>query len=689
METNLGLAVKQLYVESKHDKDNYLCEVFVVYPEDKEVFGGYLSGIVEMRATPRVEANKIVQTMINTIREKYYGQIKASPDPQKLNLETVFEYSLQKTNEALTDLVQIGHIDLDLDNLHYLISIARPKQSTKEIEMFFAHSGLVFAHLIHRTKQGNYKVIDIAGNSSDSSGAHDKIKIFSSILSGNVFYHDTVYFCSELFNNYIPPQKVNKIFGANDFDASMDYFKGLINNVQNNSYMTHAALFLRLEEKKIFEQSPISQKSIAKMVNTEDATKKFLMPTFALDIKGHLSKLKSVFKKDKQKSLSVADDRSSLKKIMNKIPFGKTAGIAGIVPRGGKKKIFIALFALALVIAGGTFFYLKKESDAKKALAAYQTQLKDIQTQINTAEAYYIAGNEAQSRDLLKTVEAMIPSLPQTTTNEISNVNTLNEQVKSVNNRLQKMEKVAPELVAELPGDASVLEISDKNALVASGANLIVVNTVDRKIEKTIVSAAGELAISTNDEKKIYFFTKTGKVLGFDPATMELKEKTLTLGSIAPASMQIYNGKLYIVDNKTIYKGSAIEGGFSALQKWVTDTAALDFTGAADLTIDGNIYVLSNNGGVLKFLSGASQPFTMPAIDPALSSASKIYTTVDLKFFYILDSGSKRIVLISKEGKLIKQYSFEAVPDAITDFAIQENTTYFVAKNKLYKAELR
>ena len=92
MDTKHDIALEELYIPSKRSKDDYLCEDFIIYPDGKEQNGGYVFGIIEIRATPVHESEKVIKIIVNTLKEKYYGQINASPDPQKLNLETVFEY---------------------------------------------------------------------------------------------------------------------------------------------------------------------------------------------------------------------------------------------------------------------------------------------------------------------------------------------------------------------------------------------------------------------------------------------------------------------------------------------------------------------------------------------------------------------------------------------------------------------
>ena len=153
MEKNHDIRIEEIYIPSKHNKDNYLCEDFIIYPEGKEVKGGYLMGIIEIRATKKSTSEKIIQTIINALKNEYYRQITTSPDPDKLNTETVFEYSLKKANDTLTELIEIGQLNFSLENLNYLIAVAKPNKARKDIDFIFTQQGLISAYLLHKTKQ--------------------------------------------------------------------------------------------------------------------------------------------------------------------------------------------------------------------------------------------------------------------------------------------------------------------------------------------------------------------------------------------------------------------------------------------------------------------------------------------------------------------------------------------------------
>ena len=166
MENLHDIKIEEIYIQSKQNKDSYLCEDFLIYPESKELSGGYMIGIIEIRATPAAESEKIIKLIINTLKEKYYGQIVSSPDPERLNLETIFEYALQKTNEALCTFIQISHINFPIENLHYSIAIAKPNTKSKDIDLYFTHQGLIGISLLHKTKQNNFKLINVVDNTA-------------------------------------------------------------------------------------------------------------------------------------------------------------------------------------------------------------------------------------------------------------------------------------------------------------------------------------------------------------------------------------------------------------------------------------------------------------------------------------------------------------------------------------------
>jgi hypothetical protein len=105
------------------------------------------------------------------------------------------------------------------------------------------------------------------------------------------------------------------------------------------------------------------------------------------------------------------------------------------------------------------------------------------------------------------------------------------------------------------------------------------------------------------------------------------------------ASLNVYNRRMYTLDagRHQIYKHDATSGGFGPAKPWLKD-ASSSLEGAVDLTIDGDVFVLTNSGNILKFTAGSAAQFNVSALDPALSGSSTLWTYNDLTYLYVLDS---------------------------------------------------
>ena len=95
-------------------------------------------------------------------------------------------------------------------------------------------------------------------------------------------------------------------------------------------------------------------------------------------------------------------------------------------------------------------------------------------------------------------------------------------------------------------------------------------------------------------------------------------------------------------------------------ENYLEGDATLDFSGAVDMAIDGNIWVLYRDGTVQTFLEGRQQPFVLetppdgPIVEPqAIAVGSEAGTAQSL---FIVDSGKSRILEYDKTGKYLRQY---------------------------------
>ena len=154
-------------------------------------------------------------------------------------------------------------------------------------------------------------------------------------------------------------------------------------------------------------------------------------------------------------------------------------------------------------------------------------------------------------------------------------------------------------------------------------------------------------------------------------------------------AMTIYSRRLYTLDtqNGMVYKHDSTKSGFSQGKEWIKEK--IDIKDGIDITIDGDIFVLKKNGVIYKFTNGVKQEFSAQGLDPALTSADKIWTYVDLNYLYILDSVGKRLIILDKKGTLKSQITameFIKPTGIIVDEV--KGAAYVLDSNKLYQMNL-
>lgn len=135
------------------------------------------------------------------------------------------------------------------------------------------------------------------------------------------------------------------------------------------------------------------------------------------------------------------------------------------------------------------------------------------------------------------------------------------------------------------------------------------------------------------------------------------------------AKIGVFGGNIYLLDkgpsagsgSGNIWRYSGVEGGFGARQAWLGKGVTPDFSKAVDITIDGSIWVLAQDGKINKFTRGAPDSLRISGLEQPLSNPTAIYTDEELDKIYILDRDRKRVLEFNKKGEYQKQYVSEDI----------------------------
>ncbi len=146
--------------------------------------------------------------------------------------------------------------------------------------------------------------------------------------------------------------------------------------------------------------------------------------------------------------------------------------------------------------------------------------------------------------------------------------------------------------------------------------------------------------------------------------------------------MVVYNRRLYTLSPNTnqIYKHSQTQTGYDKGTSWIK-TQGVNIESGVSLAIDGDVFVLGQDGSLTKFAAGNKQDFAITGLEPALDSPTKIWTYNDVEELYILEPTHKRVVILNKDGSLKEQYTadaWQAPSDMVVD---SENGIVYVLDN--------
>jgi len=74
------------------------------------------------------------------------------------------------------------------------------------------------------------------------------------------------------------------------------------------------------------------------------------------------------------------------------------------------------------------------------------------------------------------------------------------------------------------------------------------------------------------------------------------------------------------------------------------------------MAIAYDIYIIKENGELVSYSNGLKTDFEVSGLEEPFKSPVKVVTDIDFSNIYVADAGKNRIVVVNKEGELIKQF---------------------------------
>lgn len=366
------------------------------------------------------------------------------------------------------------------------------------------------------------------------------------------------------------------------------------------------------------------------------------------------------------------------------------------------KILLVALIIFGLVFAI-SLVYLRYEQRKSAAEYLWQDSIKRLKEKTDSAESSLIYKNDTAAISDLAEARNIFSGLSCNGKERLNTCSTLRKQLDDLTARVRRVTVVTPDLVVDwstaFPGfhPQNIIKINSKLIAYSPVTSTLLVYdllTKETKIITTLPNINGFTGASVPKENDYaLFFYNNQSILKFNPADNSVSTADITYP--APnASVQtgvVYNRRLYTLDslNNKIYKHDAIKTGFGRGTEWSRD-AGESLRGGVNLTIDGDLYVLKNNGQISKLTKGVSQPFITQSLDPTLTTGGNIWTYTDVDQIYVLDSANKRLVILEKDGRLKKQITAVEFknPTGLT-VEVASGAAYILDGGKLYRIGIK
>jgi hypothetical protein len=740
------------FIINNPQESKTLSKIFVANPSiSQERKIGKIFSLIENSA--RDEFNqKIINLIINEAQNNYYTLENLDTNKPLEDLFEDFLYQLNQKihhliqeEKILFDLgkinVIIGTIQPEYTNKKIIFNI------------HFSQVGGIEMMLIQKIGYKNYKLTQVNKSQDTDISKPNPFKFFFNLVSGKLAQDDYLILCNYAILDYISLDKLKNSAVVLSPDKLIAHFKTLLVEVDEKIPFSFIIFNLHLEKDYFEESEAIKIESIPTLAPTKitipQDQKIIQIATFPTKIKKSEGLLAKLFQKPrpilKEETLPTTQ-AGPLEKVKPKYSFWQklkwlwkrifkpiktTKELFAlekpardrIIERWSEQKIKkidtkitglkkIPLFNKALLVFGllfvilfiGSLFILNQKQKREQTSEQLTQLIAQIEEKKSLIESNLIYNDEIKAKQNLKEAETLLKKLPQNNPQEQQQYEKLAAEIKAIDQKLKHLVNILES--SPFMDFAKELSSSSINHIIEYQGNLYAWQSQDNKIyqinlTKKSISQINYPALKAGKFKNATKYDASAKAILFHHADNKLTKLNLANQTLTPqeiqlpaeaaiADLEIYNNKLYLVDtkNKQIYKYLITEAGFTNQKPWLVDKN-IDLTNTISLAIDSNVYLLKNNGQVLKFYTGKLQNWGLKNLEPTLTQPTKVYTSVDDNYIYILEPKEQRLVIIDKNGALIIQYYCEKF-SALKDFVVMEKAKkiYLFNDQQLYQLNM-
>ncbi len=701
----LNTTVSELLIYNPDTSEGF-AETFVFEPEEKdeEPYGRLMILVSFDQQNPKNA--EISEAIASIMQNEYYRS-------SERNAEQQFEYAIKRVNDILGDLASAGEISW-IGQLNSVIT------AMVGDEIFLTSSGQTFAYLLRRQQLAH-----LNKESSSVPLKPNPLKTYENIVHGKLNPNDKLIFLSPSILDYIEKPKIREIIDRFTPDIAARHLQSKLVSFQGKKAMA-ALIVSAAEETKTSKPVPASPQITVKPdipshspVRPHQApgalarTSRIIRSLAAKTASGTKNTILPLLKGKKPASASKNDrgpkPSAATPSVQEPLTSRKPYTYTDLRPKPWWKKTLLTLQNLAKVAWESFAAWFMKLPKTSKILflvvvflviaflvslvavrgskqdqeqrAIYNNLTAEARQKEEEAQSALIYGNDAKARDLLNESQKIAEDVQATKyrNDEAAAVLAKIEKDRQKLNHITQVDN--PETVADFTtlGDGinpTRLTLAEKY-LVSYNPNqpsLYTFQISDKKYEAVEVQTSGKLTAMTSAGKDLALASSKPALISYNFSSASVGEADTEIPDGQQlVALSLFGNRLYTLDpgNNSIQRHSLTLGGFSKPSNWLNSEA--DLSGAVDLAIDGSVYVLTNDGRVLKFLRGNQEEFALGEMTTPLNSPMAIYTDENSSNLYILDPKNNRLVVFNKDGQMKNQYLSETFTD-LRGMAIDETS---------------
>jgi len=670
------MRIKEVLFDAK--EPTVYCESFVYEPSNiEEERLGYLFMVGRIR---NVSENSfyLINLLASRIKREYYENPRRSPSQ-------AIESALKKGNNVLKENEE--RINW-LGNLDFLVV------AVSQRKIYLTCIGKIKAYII-REEKGEQRVIDLI---KDLISERDVLFPFSIIITGTIKKNDILIFST---SNIFSKEKLLK-FGKKLFPIRQERIEEIIQSKESGVALVVETGKTAEAIERLKSASPFIKRRFFQGIS------QFLTPS--------KKKIKADFQKLKEKIEGISPSlkqrvQTSLRKLFSKgidtvqklnkaekkeqlplsIPMERVKpsriNLKIFKKYLSKKKVAIVIFIVIFTITGFGIYQHRKNIETK----TIEEMIKAAEEKKTEGENALIYGDKEKSLAML--------------TESLNLLNSIKEP-KDKEERIKSLKKEIEDKINEITGRQILSDISPVFEIKKGIEEFNPEGISIIKNNIYIFSPSSSLIYKWDLSKKEGFFLpQKERVIGttvvngkllllLENSKIAVEDSILSIKSpyenLSVREISHFRNYFYLFDKN---KGEIIKYKLSNKEVsnpilWFKERE--EGKGAVSMAIDGSIYLLFPEGKIKRYTIGSlKEEIDPPETFPKIKNATKIFTSKDNKYLYLIEPFQKRVIVIKKTGEIVKEYQSEQFKNLKDIWATpQDKTIYLLSENKIFKIEL-